>query len=464
MGVRAPNAEELGLINKSFAKKELKVEDVYVLDNISAANNKTTTSYFSHLGDDMIQAFNANVNARAENPKAPLIGFMFGHNHASIPSGTLFKSELSEVPVEGSEEKALHFRPSVFMLKNLNVAGLNTDDYVKAYEGGLTEDVSVSFMASSYICDLCGKDMRDWACPHIPGRFHNTAPEGETPIMKQCTYTVHQGYFKDLNLAETSAVYRGALRGARIEDGSSLSEKDAGKDGGFMQVDKDGVARPTGKAVQSRNIKDFMPTDVLRFNYTGDGVIELVGRISEEEKKKAEDSQAVALAAQVKDLLAEVGREQEKTKTVQAAFTAMEKELGDLKEAHKATTKVLSLSEVDKVELQTKLDEAMKKITDLEAKNSANEKLAQEYVASLKAECDKLAIGINGMAHNPEIFQKELSALTVEELKLKKDVLQKQFVQMFPTGQKSEPQGQVFKANTGKEERPAGDVAALYKI
>jgi hypothetical protein len=464
MGVRAPKTEELAIINKSFAKRELKAEEVYVLDNISAANNKTMTSYFSFLGDDMIQAFHANVNARAENSKAPIIGYMFGHKHAEIPSGTLFKSELSEVPIEGSDQKALHFKPSVFMLKNLNVAGLNTDDYVKAYEGGLTEDVSVSFIAGSGICDLCGRDIRNWDCEHIPGRFYNTATEGETPVMKLATYTLHQGFFKELNLAELSGVYRGALRGARIEDGSSLSVKDAGKDGGFMQVGKDGVAKPTGKEVLSRNIKDFMPTDVLRFNYAGDGMIELVGRISEDEKKKADDSQAVALAAQVKDLLAEVSREQEKNKTVQAAFTAMEKELGDLKEAHKATTRVLALSEVDKVDLQTKLAEAKVQITDLEVKNTANEKLAQEYVAALKAECEKLAVGINGMAHNPEIFGKELGALSVEEMKTKKDVLQKQFAQMFPTGRKSEAPGNVFKVDDGKEARPVADRPELYKI
>jgi hypothetical protein len=253
--------------------------------------------------------------------------------------------------------------------------------------------------------------------------------------------------------------------GARIEDGSSLSVKDAtGKDPGFFQVDKDKSAKPTGKTMLSRNIKDFMSTDILRFNYAGDGMIELVGRVENEEKKKAEDSQAVALADQVKGLLAELGREQEKTKTVQATLATTEKELGELKETHKATTKVLSLSEVDKVELQTKLADAEKKIQELEVKNSANEKLAQEFVASLRAECDKLAVGINGMAHNPELFQKELSALSVDELKQKKDVLQKQFTQMFPTGRKSEASGNVFQANKGTEERPAGDRPELYKI
>ena len=115
--------------------------------------------------------------------------------------------------------------------------------------------------------------------------------------MKQCTYTVHQGWFRDRNLLELSGVYAPAMPGMQIDAGAQMSLKDTEAGKGFFSVGKDGEAKPTGKAMVSRNIKDFQKDDLLRFNHAGDGVIELIGRV---EVKKEEDVKHEEIVANLK--------------------------------------------------------------------------------------------------------------------------------------------------------------------
>ena len=290
--VRIPTIEELEIINKYFAKKELTAEEIYVFD-VKAAETDKLTQHWSYLGKDMIEGFHADIQRRHENSETEIVGYLFGHDKTKIPSGTLFQSVVSSMG--DGENPPVAFKPSVYMLKNLNVSGLNTDDYIRAVEAGHTEAVSVGFQAGSFICNLCNQDIRTMTCIHIPGRFYNMAAEGESPVVKRCTYTVHQGFVKERNLVELSGVYAGAMPGARIQSEFTVPENAQVKDGKVIDE--------KGSVLMSDNIKDFSQNDILRFNYDFDGSIERVGSVESEEESTRDLSGTVeALAADMATL------------------------------------------------------------------------------------------------------------------------------------------------------------------
>lgn len=470
-GVRPPSQEELALINQHFSKRELSAEELYVFD-IFAADDHTVTAYFSRLGSDMIEAFHRDAMKRHSDSKGPIVGYLFGHNDMMIPSGSIFKSELvmeSMVQGENQSKVVQKFRPSVFMLKNLNVAGLNTDDYIRAYEAGHTEDVSVGFIAAMFTCDICGNDIRDfWNCRHVPGRTYvmNEAEveSGAAPaITKQCTYTVHPGYFKDHNLLELSGVYRGALWGARIE---SLSTKGLG--------DKQGSEEEKEVSV-STNIKDFKPTDILRFNYAFDGSIEKLGSI---DKEHEESEAAKQILLKIKE------REQEiqnlNTRIVLAdkeiealrielesvkqgasnAQTTLETEIRQLKADLDLCGKNLAMSEQDKVELTQRLE----RLKQMEVENKSLKVTVEGYVNDLRARIEKLSIQINGTNVDVELLKKEIANLSIPDLRHKIDALEKQLAQMIPTGRKTKETGSAIVGDNSQSTHPSNKNPELYKI
>jgi hypothetical protein len=376
--MRKPTETELKIINTHFAKKELKEENIYVFD-LMAADSETITSVSSRFGKDMIEGFDQSVMARQSDPNASAVAYLFGHDKTKIPSGTLFNSA-----TKPKGENGLSFHPSVYMLKNLDVAGINTDEYIKAYEAGHTEEVSVGFRAGAFMCDLCGHDVRTMECPHIPGRPYNMAKEGEIPQMRSATYTVHQGPIKTANLIETSGVYRGAFPGAKIQD-LQLPEGSAFKDGKWF--DKEGG---TLVAEGSESIKNFKPTDILQFNCAFTGSIEKVGEFETRE-------------------------------------TILRTEL-------KRATHNLARSEVDKVDLQDALDKANKENDKLKKDLKVKSDIADSFVKTLKERVTKLSIQVNGMHHNEEVFNKEIGNLSTDELKTKIEGLEKQLAETIHVG------------------------------
>jgi len=454
--VRQPTESELAIINKHFAKNDLVAEGIYIF-GCEAADNHTLTAYFSYLGTDMIEAFHNDVMARHVSQEAELIGFLFGHDTSKIPSGTLFQSELVQV-VDG-EANLTSFRPSIYMVKDLKTSDISTDDYIKAYESGHTEAVSVGFQAGSFICDICGNDIRSMNCPHIPGRWYNVAPEGETPVMKLCTYTVHQGAIKKRNLIELSGVYAGAMPGKRVKGEFGLPENSN------LEVKEGKVVDGQGGVFASTNLKDFKETDVLRFNFQFDGSIEKVGETdmgSEEikailDKFKVAEGEITSLKKSLEDLQVQYDVLKSLSDKTQADLEAVKADLGKEKADHQSTVKNLSLSEADKVDLRQGLDEAEGKIEQLEAVLQVKTAIADTYINDLKERCSKLSIQINGMNHNPEIFNKEIDALSVEDLKLKIDGLEKQLAQSIPVGRQTETKTMIIKEqlNQGSEDNPA---------
>jgi len=132
-------------------------------------------------------------------------------------------------------------------------------------------------------------------------------------------------------------------------------------------------------------------------------------------------------------------------------------EQGMERNRHLVTAKNLSLSEVDKVDLQKSLGKANKTIEKLQADLRAQTAIAGAYIQGLKDRCSKLSIQINGMNHKQEIFDKEISSLSVEDLKLKIEGFEKQLAQSIPNGKQTETKTMIIREqlNQGSEDNPA---------
>jgi chromosome segregation ATPase len=111
---------------------------------------------------------------------------------------------------------------------------------------------------------------------------------------------------------------------------------------------------------------------------------------------------------------------------------------------------------MEKQDLTQKLERTIQEIEELKVQLDENKTIADSYVRDLKAQCSKLSIQINGMNHNPEIFDKEIANLSVEDLKLKIDGLEKQLAQSIPIGKQTETKTMVVKErlNEGSNDNP----------
>lgn len=85
-----------------------------------------------------------------------------------------------------------------------------TDDLVKRIKSGLSRDVSVGFSGGSYTCDICGRDIWDWDCRHVPGLKYEEKRGDETYEVIS-TFTIDNA-----RLSEVSDVFDGSTPDAMI--------------------------------------------------------------------------------------------------------------------------------------------------------------------------------------------------------------------------------------------------------
>jgi hypothetical protein len=277
--------------------------------------------------------------------------------------------------------------------------------------------------------------------------------------MKLATYTVHQGAVKKHNLLELSAVYAPGLPGARIKsklaaDGATLSLKDG------KVVDKQ------GNCLMSTNIKDFKPTDILRFNLSFDGDIEKVGEVEGDNMTLEELQNAYnALQAEKNTLQATLDGVNVALESEKARVLAVTAERDEVQTREKAAVKIFAQSEVDKVDLTNKLAASGAKVTELQAEVATKETVVKEYRTHLEERCSKLSIAVNGASHNPDIFTKEIAALSNADLKVKIEGMEKQLAQLIPTGRKTVVKdGVVTELNDNEEDRIEDKMPVNYDL
>ncbi|MED0739013.1 hypothetical protein [Aneurinibacillus thermoaerophilus] len=132
------------------------------------------------------------------------VSLLEGHDIRKNPYGRSYDGALIPASDEPGSYNAA--RGHWYIIRDLVINGVNTNDTIRAIKAGIIRDMSVGFGGSDmwYRCSSCGRDMWDWECPHIPGL------EDENGRM---TFA----WVVNARLREVSTVYKGATPGAYIE-------------------------------------------------------------------------------------------------------------------------------------------------------------------------------------------------------------------------------------------------------
>jgi hypothetical protein len=172
----------------------LKKEDVFTFSGI--CSNDRMDSYLTRM-DPVTTLRNYVEDLQGGVP------LQEGHDIFKNPYGRSYDAEF----LESTEiDNANSVRGHWYVLRDLTINGVPTNDTIRAIRGGIIKDMSVGFGGNKtwYRCSSCGRDMFDWECPHIPGL--------EDEHGRMSFSWVVEG-----RLREVSTVYNGATPGAYID-------------------------------------------------------------------------------------------------------------------------------------------------------------------------------------------------------------------------------------------------------
>lgn len=144
------SAEDLALIN-SFAKAELKAEDVYTF-KVACCDNQIDRDF-------------EKISDRALNQLAELyVGKTIIKDHdpeTDNQCARIFKTETEDDGSGGKRLIAYGYMP---------VSEKNRE-FISDIETGIKKEVSVSFACRSCVCSICGKDI--FSCRHIKSKVYD---------------------------------------------------------------------------------------------------------------------------------------------------------------------------------------------------------------------------------------------------------------------------------------------------
>jgi len=162
-------------------------------------SNNQLDSYYTKMDISSLQ----NYAADAQDG----VSFLNSHNNRILPFGR----SIAGTYVGPGGDGVAKVQADFFTIPGLNLNGVNTDDLILGMRAGIVKDVSIGFVPGSMECSICGLDVWDWDCPHIPGLTY--------PIKDSKGNTTEElafSWVKNARLAEVSAVYEGATPGAAI--------------------------------------------------------------------------------------------------------------------------------------------------------------------------------------------------------------------------------------------------------
>jgi len=182
-----PTKEQLDRIN-SRLDTPLKKTDIFVFP--SNASNRSMDSYFSIMDDSSLKNYAEDyADGRA---------FMNGHRTNERPTGRTFDASF--------DENTGNVRVWTYVLRGIQINDTPTDDFVRAVEGGIINDVSIRFNGGDEVCGLCDNKLGSKRCVHIPGVEYEW--EGKQRV---AFYRI-----LDAHAAELSDVYKGSTPRAGI--------------------------------------------------------------------------------------------------------------------------------------------------------------------------------------------------------------------------------------------------------
>lgn len=188
------------IINRKHARRPQRAEDLHIVPAVMSTD--ALDRHFSRMDASTLKNYARDASA----------GVPFMVNHRTNGSGAELPLGHTYEGVYDESEAGRAARAGIYMVRNLKPNGeasLGTDDMMRAIDAGTTRDGSVSFFGGKSICDVCGKDVRDYECPHVPGTTRKTENN------KIATYSVQGAH-----LGEFSGVFSGSNPGAMFSRAS----------------------------------------------------------------------------------------------------------------------------------------------------------------------------------------------------------------------------------------------------
>src|SRR5260221_795028 len=170
-------------------------------------SNGLLDSYFTKMGKSSLKNYATGADEG--------VAFMNSHRHGELPMGYSMAGEFEEGdPNDNSTGRVI---ADFYTIKNLNVNGLNTNDFIQSVKAGIVRDVSIGFSGGDFLCSICAQDIWSWDCAHIPGvKYEVVDDPGIDPEMQEKRDELCFAWIEDANLSEVSAVFDGATPNAMI--------------------------------------------------------------------------------------------------------------------------------------------------------------------------------------------------------------------------------------------------------
>lgn len=241
-----PTRAELREINKRFARKPLSPERVYILPVVMSGTG--IDSYGTH------QHISSLRNYREDVRTTDAIPMLLNHGHGSIePVGRWFAAKMLRVDKEARTDNGRAYLDTVgtdgrelrqylgkhyqdtgyrlqetgYLVRGTSPNGSATEDLIERIDAGIQRDTSIQFtlnpalaVGSYYGCDVCGLNLFDSRCEHIPLVRYEDPYEPDSTVMATASIV-------NARQVEGSLVWRGAYPHAFIERASRLFESGA---------------------------------------------------------------------------------------------------------------------------------------------------------------------------------------------------------------------------------------------
>ena len=399
-----PTKEELVVINERFAKEPYKSPDQLHLFPALIIDNRMT-AYFTRVHPTFLeQCVKDLFNG---------VGFLIGHDRDKIPMARSFKGQLT------SDGDAMEVFAKVFMQKDLDVNGVYTNDFMRAFLGGTIEDVSIGFAAKRWECSICHNDIRSADCAHWPGKRYNDKNEEVESGGTLCfAWVMEPAGPKGEALLEVSAVYKGAAPAAKQKKASDVPK--------FV------INLADGKKLKEVPLEEAV---AMNFNFSlkgAEAVFDvdkfLAGKYSKEEleKFKLSAEEVDKILMQHKAVLDKLQISEANNQALLEQIDNFKKEIKEHKQAMEAIEKTLKISKDAQVQ-------ALQQIKDLEI-------IAEDgklYRADLIKEILELGVKLQGNSYDVETNKKMLEEPTTKlaDIKKIKDQFLQELEKRFPRKQ-----------------------------
>jgi hypothetical protein len=197
---RASSAELLALAKGQHALDPSVFDDHPPFFSQAEISSNRVDAYFTRMHETSLRNYAADAQA----------GISVLNSHLSRQLG--FGRSISGEYIGPGGNGVARVLSDFYTVPGINLNGVNTDDLILGIRSGLVKDVSIGFYGGTWRCSVCGLDLWDWDCSHVPGMSY-------TPLDKQGNPTepvLCVGWVEDARLAEYSLVYDGATPGAAV--------------------------------------------------------------------------------------------------------------------------------------------------------------------------------------------------------------------------------------------------------